>query len=278
MPTETEIQTCTNGKLGLHNEFRALMEEEDRIVQDRVPGDWCYAYVSCPEPGEFGCWVENRPTESIHERFEFLATKAGIALGSPPGTSPNSYFLRQLFHDLSANNSTHIRICSDTAAIIERVFEAAATYCARLDRQWLTMSYQSHPFEGKAANQREAPAEKDGDATPKPQEAVPPKPPQPPTDTAETGAQPSPRRGPKPNYETALRVEKVVARVAREGNWRSQLDDICIELDEEAIPRPKTWKERGHHDWLDALRERPLVEKAITHHLKLARHHRKTFS
>jgi hypothetical protein len=29
----------------LHNEFKALMEEEDRIARERVPAARCYAYV-----------------------------------------------------------------------------------------------------------------------------------------------------------------------------------------------------------------------------------------
>jgi hypothetical protein len=104
------------------------------------------------------------------------------------------------------------------------------------------------------------------------------KPPLPAADRAEPGIPPSPRRGPKPDYETALRVAEIVVRVAGEDKWRPKLEDICFELDENAIPRPKTWKMRGHDDWVDGLSERHLVEKAIAHHLELAARHRKTFS
>jgi hypothetical protein len=105
-------------------------------------------------------------------------------------------------------------------------------------------------------------------------EAEPRKPP----DRAEPGIPPSPRRGPKPDYETALRVAEIVARVAGKEKWRTKLEDICFELDESTIPRPKTWKARGHRDWFEALSERHLVEKAIAHHLELSTQYRNTFS
>ncbi|MFZ0737257.1 MAG: hypothetical protein WAM96_09215, partial [Candidatus Acidiferrales bacterium] len=55
--------------------------------------------------------------------------------------------------DLRANNSNHIRTYNDTGCIIERVLEASAIYCARLDRRSLAMSYQSHRFERRAEDQ-----------------------------------------------------------------------------------------------------------------------------
>ena len=39
-----------------HNEFKALMEEEDRIVQQRGAGDYCFAYV-IDQSGAFDGWV-----------------------------------------------------------------------------------------------------------------------------------------------------------------------------------------------------------------------------
>jgi hypothetical protein len=111
--------------------------------------------------------------------------------------------------------------------------------------------------------------ERTGDTTPEPQEAASLEPlPVTKDDSAKTTA--SPNRGPKPDYETALRVAEIVMRVAGEGKWRRQLEDICIELDEQAVPHPKTWKERGYRSWLDSLCEPQLAEKAITHHLEMA--------
>jgi hypothetical protein len=110
-------------------------------------------------------------------------------------------------------------------------------------------------------------AECPGDPTRGPQEAASLELPQATTDSAKTA---SPNPGPRPDYETALRVAEIVTRVAGEGKWRRQLEDICVELDEQAVPRPKTWKARGHRSWFDSLSERHLAEKAITHHLEMA--------
>jgi hypothetical protein len=86
-------------------------------------------------------------------------------------------------------------------------------------------------------------------------------------------------RGPIPGYETARRVAAVVTRSASDGQWKAKLDEICIELDEEQVPRPKTWKSKGYGDWFDCLAgNRPLVVKAIQHHLSLAQRTPKTLA
>jgi len=53
------------------------------------------------------------------------------------------------------------------------------------------------------------------------------------------------KRGPKPDYETALLVAGIVARVAPDGDWRSRVDDVCDALDDEQVPVPATWR-RNH--------------------------------
>ncbi len=134
------------------------MEEEDRIVRQRELGDWFHGDVTYGESGEFGSWsFASSTTESLQARFELLATEAGIALSSPPGTLPHVYWLHRLFVDLRANKSPHIRIYTDDGGIIDRLFEASATYCARLNRQSLenaVMSYEGSSFERGPANQR----------------------------------------------------------------------------------------------------------------------------
>jgi hypothetical protein len=119
----------------LHNEFRALHEEESRILQDRASGEYCYAYVVHPKSGEFDGWAERFPTEDLQARFELLATEAGIALGSPRETAPLKHWLHQLFLDSRARDSDLIHMYGDNGTI-ERLFEASMIYCARLDRQW----------------------------------------------------------------------------------------------------------------------------------------------
>jgi hypothetical protein len=87
------------------------------------------------------------------------------------------------------------------------------------------------------------------------------------------------RHGPKRDFETAMKVDEVVTRLAPDGNWRAQLDAVCEALDEDRVRRPKPWSKRGHTTWYDCMiAERPLVIKAIEHHRKRAQEHKKTFS
>jgi hypothetical protein len=80
------------------------------------------------------------------------------------------------------------------------------------------------------------------------------------------------KRGPKPDHETAWRVQKIVARVAPDGDWRSKLAEICDDLDVEKIPCPKRWRKRDGtcRQWSDCL-ETPLVVKAIEYRLATVR-------
>ena len=69
--------------------------------------------------------------------------------------------------------------------------------------------------------------------------------------------------------------EQIVAIVKVHGkDWRSELDDICEELDRQKIPLPalwKTWQPRPH-DWLDAaVTSKGLVVKSLENSLKGAR-------
>jgi hypothetical protein len=134
--TDIQIQPWPVGKLVLHNEFRTLMEEEDRIVQQRGPRDLCYAYFIYRKSGEFDGWIMSPTTESLQARFELLATRAAITLGTPKGILPLTHFLHCLFLDLRANNSDRLQIY-ERGGFIDRLFEGAAIYCDRLDRRSL---------------------------------------------------------------------------------------------------------------------------------------------
>ncbi len=253
-----------------HNEFKVLMEEEDTIVRERGLRGWFHGSVIYEESREFGSWsFASITTESLQARFDVVAAEAGIALGSPPGAMPGAYWLDRLFADLRANKSQHIRIFNEAGGFIERLFEASAMFCARLNRQSLedaVMSPEGPRVEGEPANEGgETITGEAGDT------AVVVPTPMPAADRTEPGNPSRLRRGPKRDYETARRVEEIVTRVAGGDKWRSKLDDICYELDEASVRRPKTWKARGYTDWVDAMRERHLVEKAISHHLKLGR-------
>lgn len=85
--------------------------------------------------------------------------------------------------------------------------------------------------------------------------------------------------GPPRDYATATRVAAIVDRIAPDGHWRVRLGNICDALDEDDVLRPKTWKAKGCATWADCCdRERELVIKAIDHHLRRAKEHKKTFS
>jgi hypothetical protein len=152
MPTKTStkksvtVQTWPGDKLvryaaspGFHDEFRALMEEETRIVQQRGLKDWSYAYFTVRESGEFDVWLLGT-TESLEARWKLLATKAGRALGAPR-VLPWTYWLHRLFMYLRANESDFVRMYSDTNGFIERLFEASVIFCARLERSSLEKNY-----------------------------------------------------------------------------------------------------------------------------------------
>jgi hypothetical protein len=79
------------------------------------------------------------------------------------------------------------------------------------------------------------------------------------------------KRGPKPDFENAVRVAEIVVRVAPDGEWRSKLDEACQALDEAQIPCPKKWrvKDRTCLQWSDCI-DRPILVKAIEYRLNLA--------
>jgi hypothetical protein len=69
---------------------------------------------------------------------------------------PGIYWLDRLFADLRANKSPHIRIFNEAGGFIERLFEASATFCARLNRQSIenaVMAPNGPRVEAKPANE-----------------------------------------------------------------------------------------------------------------------------
>ena len=63
-------------------------------------------------------------------------------------------------------------------------------------------------------------------------------------------------------------MAKIVARLAPEGHWRepTNLEAIRKALDDDEIPRPKTWGDLSWHD-----QEDPIVIKAIQRRLERAK-------
>ena len=86
------------------------------------------------------------------------------------------------------------------------------------------------------------------------------------------------KRGPKPDHGTALRVAEIVATVAKSGDWKAKLTEVCVAFDKEELPYPKTWPKRELKltSWEDGATFEPaLAKKAIEHLLKLAKRRKK---
>jgi hypothetical protein len=80
--------------------------------------------------------------------------------------------------------------------------------------------------------------------------------------------------GPRTDYASAALVAEIVARIAPDGDWRTNLDDICEALNKADIPFPKTWPKRDPplKSWQDGADLEPtLVKKAIEDRLKKQR-------
>jgi hypothetical protein len=143
---------------------------------------------------------------------------------------------------------------------IDHVFQTSADFCEVLLARVFEMEVMANTgIERPSA----APESGDSGSFPEPKADV------------SGGTTPSSTRpGPKTDFKTASRVDEIVKRVAPEGDWGSDIDDIAAELDDEKIPHPKTWPMRDPpiRNWTDAATtNRDLAKKAIAHHLKIAR-------
>jgi hypothetical protein len=83
------------------------------------------------------------------------------------------------------------------------------------------------------------------------------------------------KRGPTPNYAMASRVAAIVEGTG--DDWRENLDEVLMALDDAKIPTPKTWCPRhGYKSWYaaamdDTARGRHLAIEVIVYRLKLAK-------
>jgi hypothetical protein len=123
----------------LHDEFRALAEEE-LVLAPRNTGDrWLRAYVDYKgKNAACGQWhLSEGVSEDFRQRFEVSSTRAGIALGSALVGEPSDVWLHYVFSDLLTHNSKLLFAANDDGGTIVRACEASAIYCARLERQSL---------------------------------------------------------------------------------------------------------------------------------------------
>jgi hypothetical protein len=99
------------------------------------PGQGFFCLLQVPETG---LWMlDDGVSENLQARFRALASRAGVALGSPKDTDPEDFWLHRLYLDLRENNSEHLFCESDEGGMILHVCEASATFCSRLERSAL---------------------------------------------------------------------------------------------------------------------------------------------
>lgn len=143
---------------GFHERFMQLAKGEEQIERaapkDRLLRAYCtykehpevwekgkpeQGLVSLLKTPECGVWMlSDGVSENFAERFQTLAARAGLALGSPKDTDPVDFWLHHLFLNLRENNSDQLFAASAEGGMILRVCEASATFCARLERKAVT--------------------------------------------------------------------------------------------------------------------------------------------
>lgn len=259
-------------------EFRLLLAaypelryEWDHILGSGVSGDWTIA-------GGDG---------SAEVRFKDIAERAASLLPGAGDIDPLVAWLEVLRlegtnfrygRETAEGDSDGIERVRHLHGTLLRVCEASANYCSVLESRALAehRAQQGAEFREKQQNAPQSDATKASAIAHNPPSAAM---------VAEEGITPRTtvtihgKRGPKRDFETAMKVDEVITRLAPDGNWRAQLEAVCEGLDEALVRRPKPWKAKGYRAWYDCMTdERALVIKAIEHHRERAQEYKKTFS
>jgi hypothetical protein len=119
----------------LHSEFMAIADEEYNADPHAVSRA---AYGAYTQNDEFGNWtIPAGNRELLCARFELIATKAGIALGTPGGVRPMYFWLHRLREYLANSKSNYLGKAGESIPIIRGVCYASAMFCARLETESL---------------------------------------------------------------------------------------------------------------------------------------------
>jgi hypothetical protein len=252
----------------------AILKKRFRLLYAACPGlraEWDYIIGS----GELGRWRIDGGYGSVESQFEKLVTQAVSLRPNAGGLAPLVIWLEVLRREspnfrhggetIESDSEGNVR-ARHFSGTIERLCEASANYCAVLESYALADERRAQQ---RADEQRAVPAEMPESIGRAADEASLAK------ETTATTVTDRRKRGPTRDFETALKVDEVITRLAPDGNWRASLEDICDGLDEAQVRRPKPWSKKGHSTWYDCMiSERPLVIRAIEHHLKLAQQHK----
>lgn len=124
----------------LHETFRALAEEESKSEPPNLHNRYLHAQASFEDKTlESGWWqLGGGASESIRVRFCAVATRAGMTLRPSVTGKRFEVWLHHVFLDLLEHKSELLFAGKiDLGGIIERVCEASAISCARLERNAL---------------------------------------------------------------------------------------------------------------------------------------------
>jgi hypothetical protein len=282
------VKTENSASTNLSDFWQSLGEKFRRLhrVCPNLRADWNHV-VGSGEPGE---WTIAGGDRDLAMQFEALATRAASRL---PGTDAADLLtgwlaalMREHIHFESEREGFETNADGSKAhhlrGTIGHLSEASAIYCSRLEARAVESELRARQRTAAQPDEAKEAAASTVEQSDTSSET------QTPTELLEAailrvikaaaGKNPG-KRGPRPDFETAMKVDEVVTRLAPDGNWRAQLDAVCEALDEDRVRCPKPWKVKGHRTWYDCMiAERPLVIKAIGHHRKLALEHKKTLS
>ncbi len=123
--------------------FVVVDKTEDPLVETRLieTGENEHGPFCLLKTPEFGVWTLSKgPNENFQARFQVMATRAALDLGSPPDAEPLDFWLHRLYFDLGKTGSDQLFAASAEGGIILNVCLASATFCARLEKRALEIS------------------------------------------------------------------------------------------------------------------------------------------
>jgi hypothetical protein len=117
----------------LGSEFEKFASEEERIARKkdqllRALSEYKSASPFHGPIAQCGLWnISGGVSENFQARFRALASRAGVALGSPKGTAPEDSWLHHLYLDLRENGLLAI------SKIIGQVWSKISRACFSMD-------------------------------------------------------------------------------------------------------------------------------------------------
>lgn len=148
-----QVQRDAQWAFGLFGNSEKLPDPPNVLTSIPAHGPFCL--IQTPK---YGLWtLSDGVNESVQERFQTLAARAGIALDCPQGTDPVDFWLHRLVLDLRENKSKLLFADSGEAGMIPRACEASAVFCSRLERKALERTPRREELSRFAPRMTESP-------------------------------------------------------------------------------------------------------------------------